>query len=61
VKNLIYVTKVIFVVLLFLFATPAFAEDAPPAKDLQVAGWIDDDLSAAFLSGDGQRLNCLLA
>lgn len=41
-KNISWTTKVIFVVLLFLFDPPGFAEDAPPMKNLQVAGWVEN-------------------
>ena len=41
-KNLSWITKVIFIVLLFLCNPPSFAEDAPPTRKLQVAGWIEN-------------------
>ena len=41
-KNLSWITKVIFIVLLFLCDPPSFADDARPTRDLQVAGWIEN-------------------
>ena len=41
-KNLSWVTKVIFIVLLFFYGPPGVAADAPPTKALQVAGWIEN-------------------
>jgi hypothetical protein len=40
-KNLSWLAKVIFIVLLFLCDPPGFAEDVPPIKDLQVVGWVE--------------------
>jgi hypothetical protein len=41
-KNLSWVTKAIFVFLLFSGDVPGFAEDVPPTKDLQMAGWVEN-------------------
>jgi hypothetical protein len=41
-KNLSWITKVIFVVLLFLCEMPGFSEVALSNKDLQVAGWVEN-------------------
>ena len=40
-KNLSWVTKAIFVFLLFLCNPVGFAGDSPPTKDLQVVGWVE--------------------
>ena len=40
-KNLSWTTKVFFIVLL-LCHPPGFAEDAPPIKNFQVAGWVEN-------------------
>ena len=41
-KNLSWIIKVIFIVLLFLSDPPGFAEDAPATGTLQVAGWVEN-------------------
>jgi hypothetical protein len=41
-KNLSWIIKVIFLVLLFLCDAPVFSEVAPSNKDLLVAGWIEN-------------------
>jgi hypothetical protein len=40
-KNFSWTTKVFFILLL-LCHPPGFAEDAPPIKNLQVAGWVEN-------------------
>jgi hypothetical protein len=41
-KKLSRITKVIFIVLLFLSDPPGFAADAPLTRNLQMAGWIEN-------------------
>ena len=41
-KNLSWIIKVIFLVLLFLSDAPVFSEVGPSNKDLLVAGWVEN-------------------
>ena len=41
-KNLSWIIKAIFLVLLFLSDAPGFSEVAPSNKDLLVAGWVEN-------------------